>query len=192
MNIGASPMTKTTQRRRKGKPYGPAHDRRATDSNLGVQDHLVPMEVDDPYEDGGKIIVMRSKRDDPLGDLHARHMIDEAQYQAGRAFQRDFETAERGPRAIDPSKEAVDGGLAPEPLTVAQMAAGRQLAIVYRKLGHDGSAIVHGVLVHHRTRKQIAASRGLVGKKWEEYYGIRFRECLDCLALVYGFAMEKR
>ncbi len=119
-------------------------------------------------------------------------MIDEAQYQAGREFQSDFETAERGARAVDPSKEYVDGGLAPEPISEAQRRAGRQLAIVHRELGADGSAIVHDVLVHNRTRKQVAESRGLVGKRWEEYFGTRFRECLDCLAKVYGFATDTR
>ena len=183
-----------TRIRRKRTPYDPnkAHDRRASESNRGVASHLTPKEVDDPYEIGGKIIVMRSTRDDPLADLHARHMIDEAQYQSGRAFQHDFETAERGPRAIDFTREAVDGGLMPEPITEAQRASARQLAVVYRALGQDGSAIVHGVLVHNRTRKQVAESRGLVGKRWEEYYGMRFRECLDCMALVYGFSMPKR
>jgi hypothetical protein len=180
-------------RAKRRQPYDPskAHDRRAGESNRGVENYLTPKEVDDPYEAGGKIIVMRSTRDDPLADLHARHMIDEAQYQAGRAFQHDFETAERGPRAIDPSKEAVDGGLMPEPITEAQRRSARQLAIVYRQLGQDGSAIVHAVLVHNLTRKQVAESRGLSGKGWEEYYGKRFRECLDCLAIVYGFAMKE-
>jgi hypothetical protein len=159
---------------------------------LGVASYLTPREVDDPYEAGGKIIIMRSTRDDPLGDLHARHMIDEAQYQAGRAFQHDFETAERGARAVDPSKEYVDGGLAPEPISEAQRRAARQLAIVHRALGADGSAIVHDVLVHNRTRKQVAESRGLAGQAWQDYYGKRFRECLDCLAKVYGFATDTR
>lgn len=181
-------------RTKRREPYDPskAHDRRATESNQGVSKYLTPREVDDPYEAGGKIIVMRSTRDDPLADLHARHMIDEAQYQAGREFQSDFETAERGPRAIDPSKEAVDGGLAPEPITEAQRRAARQLAVVYRQLGQNGSALVHDVLVHAKTRAQVAASRGLSGKRWEEYFGMRFRECLDCLAQVYGFAMDTR
>ena len=31
-----------------------------------------------------------------------RRQIDEAQYRAGRVFQRDWEIAERGARAIDP------------------------------------------------------------------------------------------
>jgi hypothetical protein len=181
--------------KRKKLPYNPAtdiiHDRRSTDLNRGIGQHVAPVEVDDPMEVGGKLIVMRSTRDDPLADLHARRMIDEAQYHAGRAFQRDFETAERGPRAIDPSKEAVDGGLPPEPLTDGQIKAMDGLKRAYKALGQDGSAIAHDVLVHNKTRAQIAESRGLVGRRWEEYYGMRFRECLDCLALVYGFAMER-
>lgn len=183
----------TVARTKKRTPYNPAkpHDRRATESNRGVASHLVPIEVDDPYEVGAKIIAMRSTRYDPLADLHDRNMIDEAQYQAGRAFQNDFETAERGPRAIDPGKEWVDGGQLPEPISEAQRRAGRQLAIVYAQLGINGSAIVHDVLVHCRTRKQVAASRGLQGKSWEEYFGRRFRECLDCMALIYGYSMER-
>ena len=183
-----------TRIRRKGRPYDPskAHDRRAKESNRGVAGHLSEHEVDDPYEYGAKIIAIRSTREDPLGDLHARKMIDEAQYQAGRAFQHDFETAESGARAIDFTKEAVDGGIMPDPLSEARMRSGRQLAIVYRRLGMSGSAIAHDFLIHNRTRRQVAESRGYSGKRYEEYFGIRFRECLDCLALVYGFSMEKR
>jgi hypothetical protein len=181
-------------RTKRRQPYDPSkpHDRRAEGSNLGVQKYLVPREVDDPYEIGGKILVMRSTRDDPLADLHARRMIDEAQYHAGREFQSDFETAERGPRAIDPGKEAVDGGTMPEPITEAQQRAAKMLARAYSALGQDGSALTHDVLVHSKTRAQVAQSRGLVGRRWEEYFGMRFRECLDCLALVYGFAMDRR
>jgi hypothetical protein len=178
-------------RTKRQKPYDPskAHDRRAMDLLRNAQ--VAPLEVDDPYEVGGKILVMRSTRDDPLADLHDRNMIDEAQYQAGRAFQNDFETAERGPRAIDPAKEYVDGGLAPEPISEAQRRSARQLAVVYRQLGLDGSSIVHDVLVHNMTRAQVAAKRGYDSKSRVEYYGMRFRDCLDCLAVVYGFSMKE-
>ena len=181
-------------RARRRQPYDPSkiHDRRAGESNRGVENYLTPKEVDDPYELGGKIIVMRSTRDDPLADLHARHMIDEAQYQAGREFQKHFEAVESGARAIDFTKEAVDGGRLYEGITDARMKSSDMLTIAYEKLGLNGQIIVHEVLVHNLTRKQMAESRGLSGKAWEEYYGKRFRECLDTLALVYGFAMEKR
>jgi hypothetical protein len=183
----------TLSRRRKGRPYDPskAHDRRAVEFNRGIVSHTTPVEVDDPYEIGGKIVAMRSTRDDPLGDMHARRQIDEAQYQGGRAFQRDFERAERGPQAIDPSKEFVDGGVMPEPITEAQRRAARKLATVYQQLGMNGSALVHDILVHSRTRAQVAASRGLSGRRWEEFFGIRFRECLDTMAVIYGFAQRE-
>ena len=38
---------------------------------------------------------MRSIRNDPLARLHTHRQIDEAQYQGGRAFQDDWEKAER-------------------------------------------------------------------------------------------------
>ena len=179
-------------RAKRRAPYDPnkAHDRRSTDLLRNAQ--VAPIEVDDPLELGGKLIVMRSTRNDPLANLHARRAIDEAQYQAGRAFQSDFETAERGPRAIDPSKEAVDGGLMPEPITEGQREAARKLAVAHRKLGANGSAIVHDVLIHGRNIADLAASRGLVGRKWEDHFSEQFRKCLDILAELWGFSNGTR
>lgn len=177
-------------KRQKPNDLKTVHDRRTTDLLRNAQ--VAPIEVDDPLEPGGTLILMRSTRNDPLAGLHARRHIDEAQYQGGRAFQHDFETAERGPRAIDPSKEAVDGGLPPEAITEGQRKAARKLAQVYRALGQDGSALAHDVLVYGLTMSRIAVRRGLSGERWENYFGMRFKECLDCLAIVYGFAMGAR
>lgn len=149
--------------------------------------HLI--EVDDPYELGAKTVAERNIKNDPLANLHARHQIDEAQYHAGRAFQHDFEIAERGPRAIDPSKEAVDGGRIPEPITEQQQKAVGRLNRAGRALGADGSGLIHAVLIGRQTCSQVAGARGLSGERWEKYFGMRFRECLECLAVVYGFAM---
>lgn len=141
---------------------------------------------------GDKITAFRSMRDDPLARLHDRRQIDEAQYQGGRAFQYDFETAERGPQAIDPSKEFVDGGRLPEPITEQQRKAVLRLNRAERELGADGSAITHAVLIAGLTVSAIAKSRGLNGERWEKYFGMRFRECLDRLARVYGFSTGER
>jgi hypothetical protein len=178
--------------RRKGKPNdlkSVVYDRRATDLVRGAQ--VAPIEVDDPMEAGGKLYVMRSTRDDPLADHHARKHIDEAQYQAGRRFQSLFERAERPVRAIDPIKEAVDGGMAIDPLTDGQIKAMAGLRKSYEELGHEGSAIIHDVLIHGMTMMAIASKRKMATKDWEAYFGKRFRECLDCLAVVYGFAMRR-
>lgn len=177
-------------RTKRRQPYDPnkVHDRRAKE--LPRVGRFVPCEVDDPFEPGAKIVAIRSTRNDPLADLHARNHIDDAQYEGGRAFQRDFEAAERGPCAIDPSKEAVDGGLTPEPITEAQQKAGKALAAAYRELGADGSALMHDFLIDGRTMSGIAERRGMIGRRWEEYFGMRVREALHALAFVYNFARE--
>ena len=93
------------------------HDRRSND--LPRNSEVAAVEVDDPLalEPGEKIVTLRSLRNDPLGRLHSHHQIDEAQYQGGRAFQDDWEKAERGPQAVDPTREYVDGGRPREPIT---------------------------------------------------------------------------
>lgn len=181
-------------RTRRRSPYNPAkaHDRRATEFNLGIGQHVAPIEVDDPMEVGAKLIVMRSVRDDPLGRMHDRKMVDEAQYQAGREFQKDFETAERGPCAIDPSKEFVDGGMMPEPITESQRKAVMRLNRAERELGQSGASITHDVLVRGLSITQVGQRREMTREIELKYLGRRFRECLDCLAVLYGYAMEKR
>lgn len=180
-------------KRRRGKPNdlkGVVHDRRATEFARGEKP--VPLEVDDPYELGGKIVTMRSVRNDPLAGLHSRGFIDEAQYQGGRAFQHDFETAERGPQAIDPSKEAVDGGRVPEPISDWQIVAVERLNRANAKLGQNGASLSYDVLIAGMTIDQICAARGLRTQRENDYIGKRVRECLNTLAVVYGFAMEGR
>ena len=99
-------------RAKRKKPYNPAkaHDRRSRDLPRNAE--VAAVEVDDPLalEPGDKIVTLRSIRNDPLGRLHSHRQIDEAQYQGGRAFQDDWEKAERGPHAVDPTREYVDGG----------------------------------------------------------------------------------
>ena len=152
---------------------------------------VAALEADDPIS-GDKIIVLRSLRDDPLARLHDRRQIDQAQYEGARAFQRDFEAAERGPRAIDPGKEYVDGGMAPEPITESMRKAARRLAGVNRELGQNGSALVYAVLIDRVTIDRICDDRGLKAERERLYVGRRFRECLDDLAKFYGFVMEGR
>ena len=86
----------------------------------------------------------------------------------------------------------VDGGRTPEPITEGQRKAVLRLNRAERELGADGSALVHEVLILGMTMEQIGQRRGLRGQRWIDYFARRFRECLDRLALIYGFATEKR
>lgn len=176
-------------RAKRNKPYNPAltHDRRSRDLLRNAD--VATVEVDNPLalEPGEKIVVLRSIRDDPLGRLHARRQIDEAQYQGGRAFQNDWERAERGPRAVDPTREYVDGGQMREPITEGQRKAVLRLNRAERELGADGSALVHDILLHGLSTEQVGQRRGLRSQRWNDYFARRLQECLDRLALIYGF-----
>jgi hypothetical protein len=179
-------------KRRKPHPLAIAHDRRSHD--LPQNAEVAAIEVDDPMalEPGDRIVALRSIRNDPLARLHSHHQIDEAQYRSGRAFQDDWEKAERGPRALDPSREYVDGGQFREPITERQREAVLRLNRAQRELGADGSALVHDVLIQGMTMEQVGLRRGLHSQRWSDYFSRRFRECLDRLALMYGFATEAR
>jgi hypothetical protein len=180
-------------RARRNKPHDPAkvHDRRSHDLPRNAE--VAAVEVDDPLalEPGEKIVTLRSIRNDPLGRMHSHRQLDEAQYQGGRAFQSDWEKAERGPQAVDPTREYVDGTRSREAITEGQRKAVLRLNRAERELGADGAALVHEVLILGMTMEQIAQRRALPGQRWIDYFAKRLRECLDRLALIYGFATEK-
>lgn len=164
-----------------GKPY----DRRSTDLLINAQ--VAPVEVDDPYEAGAKIIVMRSLRDDPLGRLHDRRFITEQQYDAGREWQRLYEIAEvGGARAIDTTREFVDGGRFPELFNENRAKAEKELGRAAREVGMLGERLLKDVLVNRMFFGQVAAARQM---SLEDVSG-SFRRALDGLVVVFGFAMR--
>lgn len=167
------------------------HDRRSTDLNRGIGQHVAPVEVDDPYEKGAKIVVIRSLRDDPLARLHARDQIDQAQYEAGKQYRMDWERAERGPRAIDPSKEFVDGGCPPEPITDTQRKAVATLARMSPVLGLQTEHVLRRVLCGNLFPGQVAAELGYPTPKDAEHMAWLFRIGLETLAREYGFVSKR-
>ena len=177
-------------RRNKSYRLTGIHDRRSRELPFNAE--VAEVEIDDPLalDPGEKIAAVRSVRSDPLGRLHAHHEIDEAQYRSGRAYQSDCERAERGPQAVDPTREYVDGARTREPVTESQRQAVLRLNRIERELGTDGAALVHDVLVLGLTMDQIGQRRAVRTQRWNDYFARRFRECLDRLALVYGFATE--
>jgi hypothetical protein len=182
--------------RRKGKPYNPAaqvHDRRA--QNL-LRNALVAVdEVDDPLalNPGDKIVVLRSTRNDPLADMKSKNQIDQCDYVAGRHWQAAYENAEIGHvRAIDPGKEAVDGGRLPEMLTDQQRRAVVDLRNAAKALGPEGNRLVTDVLAKGWSITQAACDRGRTSERDRLYIGARFRECLRTIAIRFGYSNEGR
>lgn len=155
------------------------------------QARLVPVEVDDPYEVGGKIIAFKNEKADPLERLRQQQDIDEAQYQAGKAYEMDLERAEIGNvKAIDPSKEAVDGGRMAEAVTEAQRKALMRLREAGRIMGLFAESVVRGVLQSNVSPSQLAIARGFVTRREQLQYGWVFRRALEELTQVYGTATK--
>ena len=161
-------------RRKKSYRLSKIHDRRSRD--LPHNAEVAPIEVDDPMalEPGDKIVALRSIRNDPLARLHSHRQIDEAQYRSGRAFQNDWERAERGPQAVDPTREYVDGVRTREPITEGQRRAVLRLNRAERELGADGSALIHDVLIKGTTMAQVGQRRSLRSARWNDYFSRRF------------------
>ena len=177
-------------RRNRSYKLAQIYDRRSREVPFNAE--VAEVEIDNPLalDPGEKIMAIRSIRSDPLGRLHSHHQIDEAQYRGGRAFQNDWERAERGPQAMDPTREYVDGARTREPITESQRQTVLRLNRIKRELGTDGAALVHDVLVLGLTMDQIGQRRAVRTQRWNDYFARRFRECLDRLALIYGFATE--
>ena len=178
-------MPRRTKLKRTGRTQGTGravHDRRAQE--LPINAMVAPVEIDDPYEPGAKIVALQSLRDSPLNYMRARGQIDEAQYNAGKKLQEFYERAEIGGlRAIDPTREAVDGGRIAETLTESVQEAIQQVIALERVLGTEGAALARHVLCYGYGITQCAQMRGMTGQLYTKYVGIRFREVLETLAV---------
>jgi len=186
-------MNASQPRRRKKQPYNPAHDRMARDLLRNAQ--VAPVEVDDPFEEGGKLLVMRSTRNDPLADMHARGHVSDCEFETGRHWQRAYEDAEiGGVAAIDPGKECVDGGRMREVLTDRQIHAIKELKLSRDALGISGNYLILKVLGTKMTLEGIAKEQhwGKAGEAQYKYIRRRFHECLGTLSVLFGYAMTTR
>lgn len=138
-----------------------------------------------------KVTVVRSIRSDPLGALKAQGVIDEVQFLAGSIWGWSYMRAEIGGlKAIDPTQEAVDGGRLADPLSEQVKRAVANLRRAAIALGKDGEGLVTDVIGKGLTLAKAADARGLISRSGREYVGRRFRECLDCLAIVFGCASD--
>ena len=165
------------------------HDRRASELPKGAQ--VAPIEVDDPFSAGEKVIAFRSIQTDPLAWLHTHSRINIAQFEGGRWWQHSYEILEGGIRSIDPSVEAVDGGKIFDPFTDAKVKAAKTLLRARKELGVEGEAITRDCLVERMLPRQIAEKRGKLTDRDITYYSRRLVECLELLAILGGFVMPK-
>ena len=167
-------------KKRKTEPTPPIHDRRSTD--LLANAMAIPVVVDDPLEPGAKLVVMRSIRDDILAAMLSRGEIDQAKFDAGREYQKNAEVAEIGNvQAIDPSKEAVDGGGWCDVLSNAQANAVRALGEARRVLTPVNDDLIRSVLVGRASFTKLGGSERAATRLKE-----RFFMGLEILAALWG------
>jgi hypothetical protein len=183
------------------------HDRRAVD--LPYNARFVVAEIEDAYgiPEGAtfdklrrewvspgqpRVQVVRNLRDDPLAAMHAARQIDGVQFAAGQHWQFAYLRCEiGGVKAIDPAKEAVDGGMLADPLSNVQQKAIKDICRARADLGAWGDGLVRDVLGRGVTLAKAADARGLLGEYDRKYLGRRFRECLDTLSVTFGYATRK-
>jgi hypothetical protein len=174
---------------RGGKPKPPAepiHNRQSTDLLRNAQ--VAAVVVDDPYEPGARIAVLRSTRDDILARMEAAREIDQAQYDAGRLYQKYAEQAEIGNvQAMDPAKDKVDGGqIGSSDMTNEQVNAVRALGGARKALTPDGEYLVRRILVERASFTKIAGSERKATRLKE-----RFFFSLEILAALWGCSTRK-
>jgi hypothetical protein len=192
--VGRRQVTVTLVGRRTEPEPKQLYDRRISTDDLPANANLAPIEVDDPYSPGERIIRMRSLRDDPLALLHSGGQIDDALYVAGRKWQALYERAEIGRvKSVDTRRRPVDfGGRVAEPLTDAQRRAAKLLRLAAgaleksipndRARGRERVRIVQHILGRGLSPTQAAALRGEYGRYGVEKLSREFRRCLGVLA----------
>jgi hypothetical protein len=161
--------------------------------SVAASEHFGVRQIDDPYGGPRRVLAATLLRDDPLGRLHKRKQIDNAQMEAGRKWQEDWEETQTGAvRSLDPRREYVDGGRIPEPWNKRQMAGTARLSRCAKWLGLEGEALVRDVLGNRMSLAQCAAARGFNPQNQNDlkYFGRRLRECLETLAFRLGFATK--
>jgi hypothetical protein len=143
---------------KRGQPYHPMRLKAAGDKSFSVPTSSVaPVMVLDPYSEG-YIQVLRVN--DFLFGLHTHRQIDDHQFAAARLYQRDVEVSEQdGLKAVDPTKERVDGGLPPEPLSDQQQDARKRRTGAETSMGLINAKIVYDVLIGGMNYGQILLKR---------------------------------
>jgi hypothetical protein len=175
--------------------------------NLDVKARLAPVQHDDGTLSEGApawlppprptATVVINLREDPIGRMHARRQVDAAQYQAARAYQQLYDRATIGNVSpADPSRIRVDGGRAPDPISVARMAAATRLRSVENTLkdhhGFAGLTLTRSVLTGGKSMEKTARDFGASTERDVRWWGQLLRRCLDVLAKALGFASSAK
>lgn len=152
---------------------------------------VIETDVDSPSTAGTKDRVRR--RLSPVLLMLHRGEITEGHVFACERFLAVVEAAELGgARAIDYTREPVDGGRVAQPLSPFAMAAGRELVDIARHVGKVGYAILTRIVVLEQGVTQVAEHWPCPGdrKRREGYVKGRLVEAADVLIDHFGMLAE--
>jgi hypothetical protein len=138
-------------------------------------------------------VVAQSIRNDPLGQMYARHQVDRPEYLAARNYQELHATAQIGNiGAMNPCKPYVDGGTFSEFMTEKQRLAAKRLRavdqVVVATFGSTGLVLVQAVLIDKMTIAEVAGP----AREHRAFAGSLFGNCLIEIAYQLGYATRSR
>lgn len=153
---------------------------------------IAVIEVDDPYFDAKtpesranprKMKATINARESYAMWLYAREHIDHAELLAAKRIRGAWERlGGAGARAIDYTREKVDGGAMPQTISDDHLRAARILKDAQAVLGPAGYDLTiklacMGLWISDLSSKEVH----------QKYLGMRFRECLDTLSAHWGY-----
>lgn len=158
--------------------------------------NVIMLEVDNPLysraHDGDKtnprtITACYNSRESYAGFLYARKAITQAEHMAATRIRQAYEgIGGAGAKAMDYTKEPVDGGGHGEPISQRQLMFGRVLKDASLFLGPQGYDLVIKLAGQGLWPKDLSQDKGR-----REYWGKRFTECLETLAVHWGYQRQR-
>lgn len=154
---------------------------------------VIMVEVENPYFSGAhfedatnprKITAAMSMRESPAIWMHQHKQLDDAQAACASRFRRHFEAAGgSGAKAMDTTKEPVDGGKVEDGITDSKVDAAKQLFRARAVLDVYEYRIVEQVCGQCIWIKDLVAS-----KRAQLVMAQDLRVALDKLAMLWGYA----
>lgn len=154
--------------------------------------------VDDPLEIGQRYTAVVNVRESSIDHMHSRGRIDGTQKLAGDRFRRLWEKAAVGSnKAMDTTKEPVDGGGGSDPISDDLVKASIELARVMRALGPTGSQLLISLVGEGKRVEDVAAgwsrAGGVVkGDRAQGYVTARMVEALDDLVALWKLESDPK
>lgn len=133
------------------------------------------------------IPVAFNMRESYVGWLFARGLIDGGEKRAADKVRQAYERmGGAGASAIDYGREHVDGGHIAQTITDSHLLAAGVLRDALSWLGQEGYSLTMKLAAEGRWLAELSND-----ERRREFLGNRFRECLDTLAVNWGFKMRR-